>query len=164
MSERVTAWLEIAPFDRAALEASDDGQTLLSVLDEHFYEMSEEKLVDGVPVFHGEDYQADYGTDSFIEDIYPLAEKLSLCCVASDEGSYDWDAHRDVHLPDGSHYYFPAKRDGEAVMTHDTWLKRSRESNGMTVEEYWESATRDVAHWALKVQEEMKPSSSPVVS
>ena len=162
MSECVGAWLDIAPFDRTALEASDDGQALLSALDEHF-EFIEETVVDGVPVFHGEDGQANYGTDSFIEDIYPLIEKLSLCCVASDEGSYDWDAHRDVRLPDVSHYYFPAKRNGEAVMTYDAWHKRSSGSDA-TVDEYWADANRDVAHWVLKLQETVQPTSSPVVS
>jgi CO dehydrogenase/acetyl-CoA synthase delta subunit len=162
MSECVPAWIEIAPFDRKALEASDDGQALLSALDEHF-EFIEEAVVDGVPVFRGETGQANYGTDSFIEDIYPRIEKLSLYCVASDEGSYDWDAHRDVHLPDGEDYYFPAKRNGDAVMTYDVWRERSSGSDG-TVEEYWADATRDVAHWALKVQEKVKPASIPVVS
>lgn len=162
MSELVSAWIEIAPFDRKTLEASDDGHRLLSALDEHF-EFIKEAVVDGVPVFRGETGQANYGTDAFIEDIYPLVNKLSLCCVASDEGSYDWDAHRDVHLPDGSHYYFPAKRDGEAVMTYNAWHERSSGSDE-TVEEYWANATRDVAHWVLKLQETVQPASSPVVS
>jgi len=142
MSDRVTATLTIAPWDEEKLKQSADGRKLLEIIDE--WGFAEDMVyspasIEGLSVRELTDYEANYGTGSFREDVelmYAL-NNLKLWFMLSDEGSVEWGPSHIIYAPDGSYYYFDTLAGGTVMMSKSVYDKLMAEGGQAAVNEYW---------------------------
>lgn len=152
MGERVSAWIEFAPWDEDKIRASEPGRALLKAIED--YGFSEQEVVEqaGVAVLSCQDFEANYGTASFEQiGFAALAGQAGLWCADGDDGGPDWDRNHAVRTPSGARGWWAGSATHETVISESAFqylvAKKTPTDALDSIRRYFAEGNRSLGEW-----------------